>query len=169
MAYQDLRKITYDYCYQYVCKEEPKWPQGATFTHETKTAVDEACLPLQQLITTQVALKELSASPSAFLPCIYYRHMKQSIKSTMLMMLEDHPCLGFFLYYQIYRCTGDLSISAQILYLPLLKNVYHGDIMINYECSTEFLIPKNWESTGKTLSSDCLHVQYSVTSFCLFK
>ncbi|PHZ17691.1 uncharacterized protein RHIMIDRAFT_10973 [Rhizopus microsporus ATCC 52813] len=72
MAYQDVKKIAYDYCYQSVCKGEPKWPQGAIFTQETKAAVDEACLPSQQLITTRVTLKELSASPSTFLPCILY-------------------------------------------------------------------------------------------------
>ncbi|CEG73157.1 hypothetical protein RMATCC62417_08590 [Rhizopus microsporus] len=72
MTYQDVKKIAYDYCYQSVCKGEPKWPQGATFTQETKTTVDEVCLPLQQLITKQVTLKELSASPSTFLPCILY-------------------------------------------------------------------------------------------------
>ncbi|RCH82757.1 hypothetical protein CU097_003630 [Rhizopus azygosporus] len=44
IAYQDVKKIAYDYCYQSVCKGEPKWPQGATFTQETKTVVDEFLL-----------------------------------------------------------------------------------------------------------------------------
>ncbi|ORE01429.1 hypothetical protein BCV72DRAFT_321480 [Rhizopus microsporus var. microsporus] len=133
MVPQDVNKMAYGYCYQSVCKGEPKWPQGVTFTQETKTAADEACLPLQQLITTQVTLKELSASQVLFclVFCIYYRNMKKNIKSTMLMMLEDYLCVGFFLYYQTHRCTGDASISAQILYLPLLKNLYHGDTTIS--------------------------------------
>lgn len=78
-----------------------------------------------------------------FVSCIYYQNMKQNIRGTMLMMLENY-CLGFFSVLPnpslLWRF---INISANSLSAFGEKKLYPEDITISYGCSTGFLVSKN--------------------------
>lgn len=69
MKPDQVKLIVKEYCYQYVCRGEPKWPTGVALSDDLKLKIRNECDPLRDHTTESVSLKSLSASPGNYIRC----------------------------------------------------------------------------------------------------
>lgn len=69
MKPDQVKLIVKEYCYQYVCRGEPKWPTGVALSDDLKLKIRNECDPLRDHTTESVSLKSLSASPGNYICC----------------------------------------------------------------------------------------------------
>jgi hypothetical protein len=72
-----VKKIAKDYCYQYVCQGDPRWPDDLTLPEglsedSMKNYVDQECDPIRALIVQRVTLVNLSSAPEKAYKCLEY-------------------------------------------------------------------------------------------------
>lgn len=70
------------YCYPLVGKGKPTWPKRAFVTDSFKKEVLSVCEPLVSLVPEPASLKNLSARPSGFFPCLH--HIARSIEDEIV-------------------------------------------------------------------------------------
>lgn len=72
-----IKLISKEYCYQYVCQGDPKWPnkislpEGLT-TDLLKNTVEQECKTMKNLINHRVTLISMSAAPEKVYKCLEY-------------------------------------------------------------------------------------------------
>lgn len=70
-----IHNISKDYCYQYVCSGEPKWPANFALPSELsvemlKVRVDRECERLRALVNQEVTLYTLFRDPHIVYKCL---------------------------------------------------------------------------------------------------
>ncbi|KAI9251162.1 hypothetical protein EDC94DRAFT_503552, partial [Helicostylum pulchrum] len=60
------------FCYQLVCQGSPEWLNDNTLTETIKEHITTVCLPLRNLLNSQVTLSTLSKSPEKFVPFLLH-------------------------------------------------------------------------------------------------
>ncbi|KAI9476183.1 MAG: hypothetical protein EXX96DRAFT_450668, partial [Benjaminiella poitrasii] len=58
-----VNDIAVKYCYQFICQEEPSWPNDETLTENMKKRFTGFYLPLKDKLNSKVTLSSLSQSP----------------------------------------------------------------------------------------------------------
>lgn len=77
MSPSNIKSIVKDYCYQYVCQGEPKWPNNITLPENLiedamKNTVKQECDPVKALIDNKVILITLSSTPEKLYKCLEF-------------------------------------------------------------------------------------------------
>ncbi|KAG2202838.1 hypothetical protein INT46_000497 [Mucor plumbeus] len=72
MKPDQVKLIVKEYCYQYVCRGEPKWPASVTLSDDLKLRIRNGCDSLRNHTTESISLKSLSASPGNYIRCFSY-------------------------------------------------------------------------------------------------
>ncbi|KAG2191846.1 hypothetical protein INT46_010558 [Mucor plumbeus] len=72
MKPDQVKLIVKEYCYQYVCRGEPKWPAGVALSDDLKSRIRNGCDSLSNHTTESTSLKSLSASPVNYIRCFSY-------------------------------------------------------------------------------------------------
>lgn len=70
------------YCYPLVGKGEPTWPNKAFVADSFKNEILSVCEPLVLLVPETASLKNMSARPSGFFPCLH--HIARSIEDEIV-------------------------------------------------------------------------------------
>ncbi|GAA5802847.1 hypothetical protein HPULCUR_008322 [Helicostylum pulchrum] len=77
MNYNAVKNIAKSYCYQDLCKGDPKWPDNIILPEGVtedmmKNTIDQKCEPIRALIGQKVALTTLSSAPEKVHKCLKF-------------------------------------------------------------------------------------------------
>lgn len=72
MKPEQVKLTVKEYCYQYVCRGEPKWPTSIDLSEENKLRIIDHCNTLRNLSDESISLKSLSASPGNYVRWFSY-------------------------------------------------------------------------------------------------
>lgn len=86
-----LNGIVDNYCYQYICRGSPQWPDHELLNESMKTYINRFCYPLRELLNTRVSLTELSAAPEKFIPFLFHLVRLQENQSESLSENDIKP------------------------------------------------------------------------------
>ena len=67
MKPDQVKLIVKEYCYQYVCRDKPKWPAGVDLSNDLKLRIRDECDSLRDHTTESITLKSLSASAGNYI------------------------------------------------------------------------------------------------------
>ncbi|KAI8990959.1 hypothetical protein BDF20DRAFT_812481, partial [Mycotypha africana] len=72
MVKRDIDEIATKYCYQAICKGEPKWPGKVKLSSDDKLRIDNLCKNFADLVEEKVTLLSLAADPVKFVKPLWF-------------------------------------------------------------------------------------------------